>query len=179
MRAWGRGAAAFCCLALAGCLGGAPASPGPDGGSPGSDGSSSDPFASNEQHCLDVLNMYRAQNGAGPLSLDAQLTEFALTGSQDLAAGGAPHQHFIDASNSGEIWNDGFCNGAAENQAPGWPASDVNQTIDAILQSMMAEGPGGGHHDNIVNPSYTRVGVGLVLQSGNLYFTNDFSPPCN
>lgn len=173
-------AAAALCLALAGCGGTGTVAPDGGGGGGGNDGSgsSNDPFAANEQHCLDTLNMYRAQNGAPPLTLDGQLTAFALAGSQALAAGGPAHGHFADAGNSGAIWNDGFCNGAAENQAPDWPASDVNQTIDAILKSMMDEGPGGGHHDNIVNPSYTRVGVGLVVKGG-LWFTNDFSPPCN
>jgi hypothetical protein len=40
---------------------------------------------------------------------------------------------------------------------------------------MMAEGPGGGHHDAIVNPSYTRVGIGIIVDSqGQTWLTEDF-----
>jgi hypothetical protein len=123
--------------------------------------------------------MYRAQAGVAPLQYDAKLSMFSTAASQALANGGAAHQYFLDAANSGQLFTDGFCNGAAENQAPGWAIQpDENGTIDAILASMMAEGPGGGHHDNIVSPSNGIVGVGLVVQNG-LWFTNDFSPPCH
>jgi hypothetical protein len=41
---------------------------------------------------------------------------------------------------------------------------------------MFAEGPGGGHYDNMTDPAFARVGIGLVLDgTGRLYFTNDFS----
>ena len=124
--------------------------------------------------------MYRAQAGVAPLQLDAKLSMFSQSATQALASGGGAHQYFIDASNSGQLFSDGFCNGAAENQAPGWPVDgDENATIDAILSAMMGEGPGGGHHDNIVSSSNAIVGVGLVVQQGSLYFTNDFSPACH
>ncbi len=54
--------------------------------------------------------------------------------------------------------------------------SGESASIDAILASMYAEGPGGGHHDNMVDPKSTRLGVGLVVAGGSLSFTNDFSP---
>ncbi len=75
----------------------------------------------------------------------------------------------------------GFCSSAAENQAPGWPVNgDEDATIDAILKAMMDEGPGGGHHDNILAASSTRVGVGLVVDAQQqLWFTNDFSGSCH
>ena len=154
---------------LAGCGG--------DGnGTTGTTGVMADPAM---QHNLDVLNMYRSQNNAPALVFSAQLNQFAATGTQDLAGGGAAHAHFKAASDDQSIWKSGFCGGAGENQAPGWPLNpDENGTIDAILKAMMDEGPGGGHHDNIVNPAFRSVGVGLVLQSG-LYLTNDFSNACN
>jgi len=169
------GALAFC-LALAGCgnlpqhqqLGG-------DGGMP-----AGDPFV---QHNLDVLNMYRAQQSppAAPLALDAQLSSFAADGSQQLHDTNVPHQHFKAASSSGAIWTSGFCHDAGENQAPGWPASSDAvelKSIDDVLAAMMAEGPGGGHHDNIVAADFSRVGIALLVQNGQLWLTNDFSGPC-
>src|SRR5262245_28977178 len=129
------------------------------GGAAGGGGASDD----NIRHNLETLNVYRAQAGAPPLELDERLSSFAATGSEQLAAGGDAHGHFKAAMSGGTLWSSGFCHSAAENQAPGWSASDVSATIDAILASMMAEGPGGGHHDNIVNPALRRVGVGLVV----------------
>jgi len=40
---------------------------------------------------------------------------------------------------------------------------------------MMDEGPGGGHYDNMMNPRFRRIGIGLVYAGGRLYMTNDFS----
>jgi uncharacterized protein YkwD len=156
-------------LLLVGCSGSG-------SGTTGTTGTTNDPAV---QHNLDVLNMYRAQNNAPALVLSSALNQFATKGTQDLAAGGTAHAHFMAASADGSIWNSGFCGGAGENQAPGWPLTpDENGAVDAILKAMMDEGPGGGHHDNIVNPAYRSVGVGLVLQSG-LFLTNDFSNACN
>jgi len=142
----------------------------------GTTGTTNDPYV---QHNLDALNNYRAANNAPPLQLSSALNQFATVGSMQLAAGGAPHGHFQQAINDMSIWQSGFCNGAGENQAPGWAINgDENATIDSILQSMMNEGAGGGHHDNIVNPRFALVGIGLVVQGGGLYFTNDFSNAC-
>jgi uncharacterized protein YkwD len=135
-----------------------------------------DPYV---QHNLDALNTYRAANNAPALVLSDALNAFAATGSQQLAAGGPAHGHFMDAITKQTLFSSGFCNGAGENQAPGWPMNgDENGTIDAILKQMMDEGPGGGHHDNIVNPQFRLLGVGVLVQGGGLYLTNDFSNSC-
>jgi hypothetical protein len=180
------GAAAFF-VALAGCLPAFPSGPTPTGdpqratpggGTDGGTGAASDDPA--VQHCVSTINSYRSQAGVPPIQLSSTLSMFSQAASEALAAGGAPHQYFIDASNSGTLFSSGFCGGAAENQAPGWQVTgSLNDTIDAVLQAMMAEGPGGGHHDNIVSAGNALVGVGLVVANGSLYFTNDFSPPCH
>ncbi len=167
-------------------------SPGTDGGStPASEagspveaGAPKSGFDAFQQRNLDIVNMYRAAKGIAPLSLDLKLSAFALAGSQELAADHLPHQHFLTASSMGTIFSSGFVGGAAENQGSptGWPvlAADPMQNelvqIDSIEQAMYSEGPGGGHHDAIMNPAFTRLGVGLLEVSGQLYLTNDFSP---
>jgi len=129
-----------------------------------------------QQHALDKMNGYRAAANVAPFTLDGRLSAFAAEGSRELAAGGSAHGHFADAGS--DIWQAGFCNDAAENQAPGWPGGDAATVIDSMLQSMMDEGPGGGHHDNIMNADLSRIGVGLVNQGGAFYFTTDFSASC-
>jgi uncharacterized protein YkwD len=156
--------------ALVGCSGGS-------GSTNGTNGTISNPAV---QHNLDVINDYRQQNGAPAVSVTDALNSFATIGSEQLAAGGAAHGHFQAAGDDGSLWKSGFCNGAGENQAPGWPITngDQNATIDAIMKAMMDEGPGGGHHDNIINPEFRLVGIGLVVKGTSLYFTNDFSNAC-
>ncbi len=126
------------------------------------------------QHNLAQINAYRAKAGVPALQMDTQLNDFAKQGSMELQQNHKPHGHFRGA----DVWNSGFVGGAAENQGDpnGWPIrGDLNATIDAILQSMMNEGPGGGHHDNMLNPEYGRVGIGLIVDGDKLYLTNDFS----
>ena len=174
-------------LGAGGCLGldpGGSGGGGSGGGGSGGGGSSGGVSSMNadahQRHCLDTLNAYRAQAGVAPLVLDDALSAFSLQASQALEATGQPHGYFQQQGQSGALWTEGFCNSAAENQAPGWPVNgDEDGTIDAILKAMMDEGPGGGHHDNILAASSVRVGVGLVVDAQQqLWFTNDFSGAC-
>jgi uncharacterized protein YkwD len=52
----------------------------------------------------------------------------------------------------------------------------VGRQIDEILALMMDEGPGGGHHDNMLDPRWTRLGVGITNPGGEAYVTTDFAP---
>jgi hypothetical protein len=150
------------------------------GGSAGSGGGGGTNADAHVLHNLDMLNMYRAQAGVGALAVDDQLSIFSTTASNMLEATGQAHGYFMQQGQSGALWSQGFCSSAAENQAPGWPVNgDEDATIDAILKAMMDEGPGGGHHDNILAASSVRVGVGLVIDDKQqLWFTNDFSGRC-
>ena len=151
------------------------------GGGGGSGGGSPGTATMHQQHNLDMLNMYRAQHNAGPLVIDDQLNAFSTTAAEQLEATGQPHGYFIAQGNSGQIWMQGFCTAAGENQAPKWPVNgDEDATIDAILVAMMNEGPGGGHYDNIVSANFSRVGIGLVVDANQqLWFSNDFSGSCH
>ena len=152
--------------------------PAQDASTPPADG-----FDAFQHHNLDVINKYRAGKSLAPLVLDAQLCAFALAGTQELSRDHQPHHHFISASNDGSLWNAGFHNSAAENQGDpnGWyvMSQDATQNellqIDDIQKAMFAEGPGGGHYDNIMSTKSRRVGVGLLEVNGELYLTNDFS----
>lgn len=110
--------------------------------------------------------------------LSERLSDFALDGSRELAAGGGAHEHFNSAILDETIWKDGFCVHAAENQAPNWSFSDEDAILDQILATMMAEGLGGSHHDVMLDRRYSRVGIGLVVDGGKLWLTNDFSQSC-
>jgi uncharacterized protein YkwD len=169
--------------ALLGCGGGGGGGSSSAGGGGGSGGGTVVTGTKAEQYNLDRINQFRASVGAAPLVLDGLLDDFATKGSQQLMADHTPHAHFQQAANDGSLWTSGFVAAAGENQGDpnGWPPrSSVQAQIEEILQAMWNEGPGTGaahgHYNNIVNPAFHRLGVGLVLDgSGRLYFTNDFS----
>lgn len=137
---------------------------------------------------VDVINAYRKKHGVPPVVYDAKISAFALAGSKQLAKDHTPHAHF-NAKVKSQLGDpeamkgkSGFGSRAAENQgdwngipelAPG--AANGKTQIELTMKLMYDEGPGGGHHDNMLNPKFRRVGVGLHYVGKKLYLTNDFS----
>lgn len=140
-----------------------------------------DPYPSDPlvRYNVEQINRYRKAKGLGRVLYDAKISAFAKKGSERLARDHVPHAHFA-ANGQGAP---GFGSRSAENQGDpaGVPSLDPDPTrsgkkqIDVMLKLMMDEGPGGGHHDNMMNPQFRRVGIGLVYSGGKLYMTNDFS----
>jgi hypothetical protein len=140
-----------------------------------------DPYPSDPRvkYNVDRINAYRAEKGLAPLLFDAKISAFARGASERLSRDHVPHAHFAAHQRGAP----GFGSRSAENQGDerGVPALDADpvksgkKQIDEMLKLMMDEGPGGGHHDNMMNPRYRRVGIGLVDVGGKLYLTNDFS----
>jgi hypothetical protein len=140
-----------------------------------------DPFPDDPlvKYNVDQLNSYRKKAGVGALLYDNKLSAFALEGSKQLAIDHKAHAHFVAKVKGAP----GFGTKSAENQGDweGVPAMDkdpiVNgkKQIDVMLKIMFDEGPGGGHHDNMLSTKYARVGIGIFYAQGKLYLTNDFS----
>jgi hypothetical protein len=139
-------------------------------------------------HNLRVVNAYRAKKGLPRLALSRALSTFARAGSKELMTDHEPHAHFMKAARNGTLWSAGFKGSAGENQGDphGWPrlARDARtnemQQIDQIQKAMFDEGPGKGeahgHYENMMNPKFRRIGVGLIEDpNGKLSLTNDFS----
>jgi uncharacterized protein YkwD len=121
-------------------------------------------------HTLTYINGMRSLHGVGLLERDDALTEFAQEGSDRLARDHRGHAHILAERAS--------CPGCAENQSDsrGWRPGPVGRQIDEILALMMEEGPGGGHHDIMLDPRWTRLGVGITNPGGEAYVTTDFAP---
>lgn len=140
-----------------------------------------DPFPSEPlvKYNVDRVNAYRAQKGLPALLYDAKISAFARRGSEQLARDHSAHAYFAANAKGAP----GFGSRAAENQGDprGVPALDGDaaqngkKQIDIMLKLMMDEGPGGGHYDNMMNPHFRRIGIGLFYAGGKLYMTNDFS----
>jgi uncharacterized protein YkwD len=127
-------------------------------------------LAEARSHTLTYINGMRSLHGVALLELDDALTAFAQEGSDRLAHDHRGHGHFIDEQ--------ARCPGCGENQSDprGWHPGPARRQIDEILALMMDEGPGGGHHDNILDPRWTRLGVGITNPGGEVYLTTDFAP---
>jgi uncharacterized protein YkwD len=140
-----------------------------------------DPYPSDPliRYNVEQINRYRATKGLGKVLYDAKISAFAKKGSERLSRDHQAHAHFA-ANVQGAP---GFGSKSAENQGDpaGVPELDADGTkngkkqIDIMLKLMMDEGPGGGHYDNMMNPRFRRVGIGLHYAGGRLYMTNDFS----
>jgi len=140
-----------------------------------------DPFPSDPlvKYNVDRVNAYRAQKGLPALRYDAKISAFARRGSEQLSRDHTAHAYFAANAKGAP----GFGSRSAENQGDprGVPALDGDTTqngkkqIDIMLKLMMDEGPGGGHYDNMMNPHFRRIGIGLFYAGGKLYMTNDFS----
>jgi len=132
------------------------------------------------QYNLDRINALRATKKLPPLVHDAAIAAFARAGSEQLARDHNAHAHF--AANTKRP-PPGFGNRMAENQGdPGGvfvmdkdPTANGRKQIDVMIKLMFDEGPGGGHYDNMMNPLFRKVGIGLVYVADRLYMTNDFS----
>lgn len=145
---------------------GAPApAPPPAGATPGTPERSGP-----EAGVLDLVNQQRAQAGCKPLASEPRLVQAARGHSQDMAA----HGYFDHTTPSGvgfdkRITATGYrFSTAGENIAEGQP------TAASVMNSWM-NSP--GHRANILNCSYTQIGVGLAYAGRTPYWTQDFARP--
>jgi hypothetical protein len=115
--------------------------------------------------CVEGINRYRRTKGLPDLlrwttaevCVDREASADSLTNT--------PHSAF------------GMCSEIAQNECPGWPGPLDKALIDDCLRVMWAEGPGGGHYDNMTNPFYKRVSCGFsTTAAGDVWATQDFAP---
>lgn len=121
------------------------------------------------------INAQRVAAGLPPLQSDPTLAAVAGERSRDMAQGG----YFGHLSPTGETYTSLLerrgvtCSWCGENIAYNNYPDD--QTVAVVLSSWMASPP---HRDNILNPNFSRLGVGIALGgSGLKYYTAVFAGP--
>jgi uncharacterized protein YkwD len=131
------------------------------------------PTAAEIDLCVAETNRYRAQAHKPPLAHSAALDAFAQAGAEMDYKNKSPHGHFNSTT-----YPEPF-SGLAENELPWWhldPQGGVELVLRSGLASMWAEGPGGGHYENLVGP-FTEMGCGIYIVGDEITVTQDFRSP--
>lgn len=115
-----------------------------------------DPAAEAAQHSLALLNHLRARHGAGPVALDTGMSSQALAWSAEMSRSGFRHSSL----------------GYAENIA--WHSLASMSPVEAAerLHEMWVDSP--GHFRNMIDPRWTRVGIGLHRDASGWHGTHVF-----
>jgi uncharacterized protein YkwD len=129
-----------------------------------------------ESYILALVNQHRASAGVSALALNPTLSLASRGHSCDMALhdtlshigsdGSTPSDRIAATGLTFMRWGENI--GRAS-------ASDVLSGIAQVDAWMMAEPlTHGNHHWNIVNPAYTQLGVGVIVNNGEVWFTEDF-----
>jgi hypothetical protein len=155
--------------ALSGCAG-SPGTPSNSGTSPSSPTPTlpTTATAADLAFCVQETNRYRAMVGDRSVTESAALEAYAADGARIDATAQTPHLHFSSTNGGGIAF--------AENEDLLWPLASYG-TVQAVMQQglagMWAEGPSGGHYQNLVGP-YTQIGCGVYLANGAITVAQDF-----
>jgi len=143
--------------------GSSPTAPGPSGGIGAPTGAASASEA-DLTFCVTEANQYRASIGKAPLTRSSTLEAYAATGAHDDGLAHTGHGHFHTAPGVAR----------AENEIPWWAhLASVHEVMQQGLAQMWAEGPGGGHYENLRGP-YTEVGCGVFRSGSEITVVQDF-----
>ena len=115
---------------------------------------------------LNLVNKYRKQNGLASVKLDSALSGAASTRAKEIVSSFS-HTRPNGSSCFTVLSENGISyNGAGENIAYGQSSPD--EVMTAWMNSA-------GHRANILNASFTKLGVGVYESGGTLYWTQLFT----
>ena len=117
--------------------------------------------ASDESQLLSLTNEIRTSNGLSPLTIDSQLSRVAQRWAGTLAERGVISH-----------------NSSLPSQVTGWKLLGENVgvggTVDAVHAGWVASAT---HHQNLVDPSFTKVGFGIVRPDARVFVVQVFMQP--
>jgi hypothetical protein len=131
---------------------------------PGAGAGAYAPSETARELCVDTINQYRATVGSPPLTEWVDIEGCVDNQARQDGQANSPHSAF------------GQCGENAQDECPGWPAPPENMIQDCLAM-MWAEGPGGGHYENMRNPNSTLAACGYWTDPdnpGSLWATQDF-----
>jgi uncharacterized protein YkwD len=128
---------------------------------------------------LAAINADRTAKGLAPLKLDKKQSACSL-------------QHTVAMASQNSLFHnnlstEGCSTHTLISQNVGEASGDPSQAAMSVLQLMISEGPcpqkgcpgteyiQHGHYVNLLNPQAHHVGIGMVVQDGTLWLTEDFT----
>lgn len=120
-----------------------------------------------EAELVDLINESRRQQGLAPLAVDPRLTQAARKHSELMAARGAISHRFADEPAIPARF-------AAENFPSDRQGENValDQDAGSAHRELMHSPP---HRENILDPDYNAIGVGVIRSGRDIYVTEDFA----
>ena len=120
-------------------------------------------FDAQESAFLGLINTYRAQNGLAALSLSTNLNRSSSWLAVDMAQKSYfDHTDSLGRSPSQRAQDCGYPSGAGENIAAGTVWDTAQEAFDAWRNSP-------GHNANMLNSSYTQIGIARYYGAGSTY----------
>lgn len=134
-----------------------PASAGPE--NPGGD----------EARFVELVNAARKRGGAAPLKVDPQLTALARSWAEQMAYGAC------GTKPDGSPANICHAGSLSAGVSADWEKLGENvgygPNVDAVMNAFIGSSK---HHENLMDPAFTRIGVGVVWKDGALYTVHRF-----
>jgi len=155
----------LCCGLMLGCSGSddEPTNAGRNTGGMSSAGDEGDAHI----RCVNRTNELRATKGLPPIPRLASAEACADGQAKSDSESGEAHGAFDACVNQVKGWK-----GVAQNECPNY--GSVEDTLTRCLDAMWAEGPGGGHYDNMTGNS-TDTACGLyATPTGKVWLVQDF-----
>ncbi|MCO8911291.1 sporulation protein [Clostridioides difficile] len=131
-------------------------------------GSTSESFSAYQKEVVDLVNIERAKAGLNPLTLDSSISNVATKKSQDMIDDNYfSHNSPTYGSPFDMLKKFGISyKTAGENIAMG--QKTPKEVVNAWMNSE-------GHRKNIMNPNFSKIGVGVAQKSGgSIYWTQIF-----
>lgn len=129
--------------------------------------SGNDPYGDARKRCVDRVNELRATKGKGPIPRLASAEPCADGQAKSDSETGKAHGAFNACLDQVKGWK-----GVAQNECPGY--GSVEDALTKCLDMMWAEGPGGGHYDNMMGDS-TDTACGIyTTPAGKVWLVQDF-----
>ncbi|MBV9043392.1 MAG: CAP domain-containing protein [Acidimicrobiia bacterium] len=137
-----------------------PAAPAPPAVAPPAPAASVDPDAAATQF-FDLTNGERASAGVPALEWRADVATMAVA-------------HSVEMAQAGNIWHDSF---VSEGNLKALNASSIGQNVGmggdvASIHQAFMNSP--GHRENILDPGFNQVGIGVIVAGNTVFVTEDF-----
>lgn len=137
------------------------------GSSTGGAANPGDMYGDARIRCVDRTNALRATKGLGPIPRLASAEPCVDGQAKSDSESGKAHGAFDACLDEVKGWK-----GVAQNECPNY--GSVEDTLTKCLDAMWAEGPGGGHYDNMTGDS-TDTACGIyTTPNGKVWLVQDF-----